>query len=101
MILRIVVRGPDETPVRAPKALVLILDFCCKVMLSNSHTINDTFHFTTSSIRRNFTSAKLSGTELKKRKKPTWFVQEKNAIRPSESKLILSLSKTTLGSIYL
>ena len=25
--LRIVVRGPDETPVRAPKALVLILAF--------------------------------------------------------------------------
>jgi len=33
MILRIAVRGPDETPVRAPKALVLIKFFmvreCC------------------------------------------------------------------------
>ena len=36
IFLRIAVRGPDETPVRAPKALVLILDFCYKVMLSNS-----------------------------------------------------------------
>ena len=27
IILRIAVRGPDETPVRAPKALVLILEF--------------------------------------------------------------------------
>ena len=27
IFLRIAVRGPDETPVRAPKALVLILDF--------------------------------------------------------------------------
>ena len=32
-------RGPDETPVRAPKALVLILDFLYKVMLSNVHII--------------------------------------------------------------
>ena len=27
IILRIAVRGPDETPVRAPEALVLILAF--------------------------------------------------------------------------
>ena len=27
IILRIAVRGPNETPVRAPKALVLILEF--------------------------------------------------------------------------
>ena len=33
-------RGPDGTPVRAPKALVLILEFLCKVMLSDSHTFN-------------------------------------------------------------
>ena len=37
IFLRIAVRGPDETPVRAPKALVLILVFFCyEVMLSNS-----------------------------------------------------------------
>ena len=41
IILRIAVRGPDETPVRAPKALVLILDFCYKVMLSNSIKIRE------------------------------------------------------------
>ena len=48
IILRIAVRGPDETPVRAPKALVLILELLfrsnvvqliklCAVSQTNKH----------------------------------------------------------------
>ena len=38
--VRIVVKGSDETPVRAPKDLVFFLVVCLLVMLSNFHTLS-------------------------------------------------------------